>query len=339
MQKSAARAGWLGIVAFVALPCLADTVTLDNGDHLSGTVVRLEGGKLVINTNYAGEVKIDLGRIRDLQTEGTMTVILGNEKRLYGKVTGDGAEITIQPADKTAAVQEATGKVSDILPGVVTGREWRKSGHINIGWSDSSGNTDISRLHSDAEMIAQQGKNRYTAGLAINYATDHGTETESNGLAYAKYDRFLSQRWYAYANSTFEHDKFRDIQLRTTLGLGSGYQWIASSRTNLALEGGLDYVNTNYYVSENDQFPAMRLAVRFDHYLLPDKLQFFLKSEGYMSLESVKKSFARASTGLRMPISGNFVATTEYDVAWDGDPQPGRVSTDRTLLFTLGYKW
>jgi len=165
------------------------------------------------------------------------------------------------------------------------------------------------------------------------------TETESNGLAYAKYDRFFTQKWYAYANSTFEHDKFRDIQMRTTLGVGSGYQWIASSRTNLALEGGLDYVYTNYYVSQNDQFPAMRVAVRFDHYLLPDKLQFFLKSEGYMSLESVKKSFARASTGLRMPISGNFVATTQYDVAWDGDPQPGRVSTDRTLLFTLGYKW
>ena len=36
------------------------------------------------------------------------------------------------------------------------------------------GQTDVSRLHADAEMIAQQGKNRYTAGLAINYATDHG---------------------------------------------------------------------------------------------------------------------------------------------------------------------
>jgi putative salt-induced outer membrane protein YdiY len=222
---------------------------------------------------------------------------------------------------------------------VVTGREWRRSGHINIGWSDSSGNTDVSRLHGDAELIARQGRNRYTAGLALNRATDHGTETESNGLAYGKYDRFLSQKWYAYASSTFEHDKFRDIRLRSTLGFGSGYQAIASSRTNLALEGGLDYVYTDYYATPNDQFPALRVALRFDHYLLPDRLQFFHKSEGYMSLTSFKKSFARTQTGLRMPITGNFVATTQYDVAWDGDPQPGRVSTDRIWLFTLGYKW
>ena len=340
MHRWAARAGWLGMVcALFAVPCLADTVILDNGDRLTGTIARLENGKLVINTKYAGDIKIDLGQIRNLQTDGTMTVVLGNEQRLYGKLSGDGAEITVQPVDQSAPKQESTGKVSDILPGVVTGREWRKSGHINIGWADTSGNTDTSRGHGDAEMIAQQGKNRYTAGLVINYATDRGVTNESNGLAYGKYDRFLSPKWYAYANGTFEHDKFKDIRLRTTVGVGSGYQWIASSRTNLALEGGIDYVSTDFYVAPNDQFPAMRLAVKFDHYLLPDKLQFFHKSEGYVSLESVKKSFARTQTGLRMPISGSLMATTEYDVAWDGDPQPGRVSTDRTFLFTLGYKW
>ena len=114
---------------------------------------------------------------------------------------------------------------------------------------------------------------------------------------------------------------------------------IASSRTNLSIESGIEYVYTDFYVAPRDQFPALRLALRFDHYLLPDKLQFFQRSEAYTSLENVKKSFARTYTGLRMPLTGNFVATTEYDVSWDGDPQAGRVGTDRIWLFTLGYKW
>ena len=339
MQKWAAHLRRLALAMLISTPCMADTVTLDNGDRLTGTIARLENGKLVFNTNYAGDIKIDLGRIRDLQSEGPMTVVLGNDQRLYGKLSGDGAEITVQPSDHGAPRQEPVGKITDILPGVVTGREWKRSGHVNIGWSDSSGNTDVSRLHAAAEMIAQQGRNRYTAGIAVNYATDHGTETESNGLAYAKYDRFFTQKWYAYANSTFEHDKFRDIRLRSTLGLGTGYQAIASSRTNLSLESGIDYVYTDFYSTPTEQFPALRLALKFDYYLLPDELQFFQKTEGYVSLENVKKSFARNATGLRMPLAGNFVATTEYDVSWDGDPQPGRVSTDRIFLFTLGYKW
>src|SRR5690349_14279443 len=106
MLRSAARWACLALAAFVATPCLADTVSLDNGDRLTGNIVRLEGGKLLLNTKYAGDIKIDLGRIRNLQSEGPMTVVLGTDQRFYGKLTGDGAEITIQPTDHGEARQE-----------------------------------------------------------------------------------------------------------------------------------------------------------------------------------------------------------------------------------------
>jgi len=340
MRASVARVGWLAVLlSAFAMPCVADTVVLDNGDRLTGTIARLESGKLVFNTKYAGDIKIDLGHIRNLQSEGTMTVVLSNGQRLYGKLSGDGAEVTVQPTEQSAPEQEPLARVTDILPGVVTGREWKRSGHVNVGWSDATGNTEVSRLHADAEIVAQQGKNRYTAGFSLNQATDHGTETESNVLAYAKYDRFFSPKLYGYGNTTFEHDRFKDIRLRTTLGLGSGYQWIASSRTNFSLEGGLDYVRTNYYSAPIDQFPALRLAWKFDYYLVPEKLQFFQRTQTDVGLENLKKSFVRAQTGLRIPLTGNFIATAEYDVNWDGNPQPGTVSTDRIVLFSLGYKW
>jgi len=284
-------------------------------------------------------VKIDLKRIRNLQSEKPMTVILDDTKRLYGKVSGDGAQITVQPTDQSATRREPTGKVSNILPGIVTGREWKRSGHINFGWSGSSGNTDVTRLHTDAEIVARRGRIRYTAGAVVNYAEDRNVESESNAVMHAKYDRFFTPKWYTYTNTTLENDKFRDIHFRGTLGFGSGWQGIATSRTNLALEGGLEYVYTDFYFVPDDQFPTARLALRFDHYLIPDKVQFFHKIVGYVSMENSQKSFARAATGLRMPLRDNFVATTEYDVSWDGEPTPGRASTDRVLLFSLGYKW
>jgi putative salt-induced outer membrane protein YdiY len=314
-------------------------VTLDNGDRLSGTIMRREPGKLVIKTSYSGEVKIDLKRIHDLQSDKPKTVVLSNEQRLYGKVSGDGTAVTVQPTDNSAPQREPTAKVSNILPGIVTGREWDRNGHVNIGWSNSSGNTDVTRLHTDAETVAQRGKDRYTAGAVINYARDQQIESESNALAYAKYDRFFTAKRYAYLNTNLEHDKFRDIRIRGALGFGSGWQAIASKLTHLALEGGLGYVFTDFYNAPSDQYPTVRLALRYDHYLIPDKVQFFQKTEGYVSLGSVKKSFARAATGLGFHLHDNFIATTEYDVVWDGEPTPGRVSTDQLTLFTLGYKW
>lgn len=339
MRLFYARLCCIGITATVAVSCLADTVTLDNGDRLSGTIVRREHGKLVIKTSYSGEVKIDLKRIRNLQSDKPKTVVLDNEQRLYGKVSGDGTAITVQPTDKSAPHHEPTAKVTNILPGVVTGWEWKKTGHVNIGWSNTSGNTDVTRLHTDAETVTERGKDRYTAGIVINYAQDQHVESESNALAYAKYDRFFTPKRYAYLNTNLEHDKFRDIRVRGALGFGSGWQTIASKRTHLALETGLGYVFTNLYAAPNDQFPTVRLALRYDHYLIPDKVQFFQKTEGYVSLGSAKKSFARAATGLRFHLHDNFIATTEYDVSWDGEPTPDRVSTDQILLFSLGYKW
>lgn len=339
MRLFYARLFWIGITASIAMSCLADTVTLDNGDRLSGTIMRREHGNLVIKTSYSGEVKVDLKRIHNLQSDKPKTVVLGNERRLYGTVSGDGSAITIQPTDKSAPRRQPTDTVSNILPGVVTGREWNKTGHVNIGWSSSSGNTEVTRLHTDAEIVTQRGKDRYTAGAVINYARDQQVESESNALAYAKYDRFFSPKRYSYLNVNLEHDKFRDIRVRGVLGFGSGWQTISSKRTHMALEGGLGYVFTDLYATPNDQYPTVRLALRYDHYLIPDKFQFFQKTEGYVGLGSAKKSFARAATGLRLHLHDNFIATTEYDVTWDGQPTPGRVSTDQLMLFTLGYKW
>ena len=43
----------------VALPALADTVWLKNGDRLSGQIQLFDGGKLLLKTAYAGSVTLD----------------------------------------------------------------------------------------------------------------------------------------------------------------------------------------------------------------------------------------------------------------------------------------
>ena len=60
-----------------------DVVTLDNGDRVSGRVVQIDGGKLVLSTDYAGEIKIDPSHIRELQSDGEFTLVLDDGKRLF----------------------------------------------------------------------------------------------------------------------------------------------------------------------------------------------------------------------------------------------------------------
>lgn len=45
---------------------MADEVILDNGDKLNGTIVKVEGGKLTLKTDYAGSVEIQVEKIKAL---------------------------------------------------------------------------------------------------------------------------------------------------------------------------------------------------------------------------------------------------------------------------------
>ncbi|CAN0515072.1 unnamed protein product, partial [Phaeothamnion confervicola] len=166
------------------------------------------------------------------------------------------------------------------------------------GLSSSSGNTNTERYYMDAEVVARTRDNRYTLGGRGTRAKDSGIETESNWLAYMKYDHFLTKKWYAYANGDFQNDKFKDISLRNTLGVGSGYQFIESDKTNLSLEGGLTYVHTDFIVAPDDDYPAGRWAFKVDHRLFDTKIKAFHNHEAYVNLEDAKKMFVRSQTGL-----------------------------------------
>ena len=331
---------WAALVlALVSQSGEADTVILRNGDRLSGQIERIEDGKLSLRTEYAGEVKIDLQAVLSLLSDAEMTVVLEDGRRLFGRIEGDANLLNV--AEDPAAVPQPAevARLALVQRGHIENDEWEWSGRVNVGASDSSGNSEVTRVNADAEVVARRRQNRVRVGGRVNYAVDRGEESESNTNLHAKYDHFLTRRWYAYANTTLEHDRFKDLRLRTTLGVGSGYQVLELPRTNFALEAGLEHVSSDYYATPDEEFPAARLASRFDHWLKENVVQLFQISEGYMNLENAERSFVRTQTGLRFPLTTGFVGQLQLNVDWEGDPQPGRDSTDETAILSLGYQW
>ncbi len=329
----------LATCCFVAVSAAsADEVVLRNGDRISGELVRLDAGKLVIRTPYAGNVSIDWKQVDTLSTDQPVYVFVDEANRVQAVFSQSGTgSVTLSGGDWLETAPLALDRVTRITrtpePPV------KVNGRINVGASSTSGNTDTEKVHADAEVIARTVKNRFTIGGAINRAEDRGVETESNWLAYLKYDHFINKKWYAYSNADMESDEFKDINLRTTLGVGTGYQFLETPQTNLSLEGGATYVNTDYDVGTDDSYPAGRVAMRFDHFLFGTKTQFFHRNEGFFALDDSDNLFVRTQTGLRWPVIERLNATAQYNVDWDDNPAPGRAGTDRTVLFSLGYHW
>jgi putative salt-induced outer membrane protein YdiY len=64
------------------------------------------------------------------------------------------------------------------------------------------------------------------------------TPSEINMLAFGRYSYFLTPQWFLYTQGLFEYDKFADLDLRSTIGVGPGYQFFASKDLNLSMSAG-----------------------------------------------------------------------------------------------------
>jgi putative salt-induced outer membrane protein YdiY len=295
----------------------------------------------VVKTEYAGEIKIRWADVVRLQTTEPVWVYLSNGNKLRGRLLmGEDRTLLIDAGDNMKSGAVPVGDVTWINPPPeVSGEGAVMSGRANLGYMRSTGNTDTERWFLDAEAIARTRDNRYTLGAKAAGAKDRGIETEANWLGYMKYDHFLSKKLYAYANGNFEHDEFKDINLRTTLGIGSGYQFYEEERRNLSLEGGLSYVNTDFDIAEDESYPAARWAIKYDQFLFATQIQFFHFDEGYVDVREVENVFVRTSTGLRFPLVDRLNATVQYDYDWENQPAAGRERADETFRVTLGYTW
>ena len=77
------------LIAFLGLTSAvyADQITLKNGDHLSGTVVKSDGKTLVLHTEFAGDVTIQFAAITQITTDKPLHVALSNGQTVVGPIT------------------------------------------------------------------------------------------------------------------------------------------------------------------------------------------------------------------------------------------------------------
>lgn len=323
----------------------ADEVYLKNGDRITGKVKIMEEGKLVIGTSYAGDIRIDWKEVIDLKTDTPITVVLSDGTRLQGlpKPGEAGAgDLKLNTEILTTSASFKMAEVKAINPKIVPPVKW--TARANFGMKIEGGNTEKDEFHFDGQLLAVTDINRFAAGLELDRDSAKNAEgkknrTENKWLAHTKYDHFLSKKWFINTNASFEKDDFKEINARTVLGAGPGYQVWKEEQRNLALELGYAFVNESYSdtSTEDKDYSAIRWALNFDYFLFKKKAQLFHWDEAYFNPNESDDIWVRTRTGLRFPLYKGLTWTVQYNFDWDNTPAAGLEKVDTTILFTIGY--
>ncbi len=247
------------LIAFCGLSSavFADQITLKNGDHLTGTVVKSDGKTLVLHTDYAGDVTVDFKAITQITTDKELHVTTSDKKTVVGPVTSSDGKIEV--ATKTGGTVEVpTGNVAlirndaeqaaydkSLHPGLLHG--W--NGGANVGFSLARGNSQTTNLALAINAIHATLNDKLTIyTTAIETKNELSTPTTVANLVTGgiRYDRNINPRTFGFVGADFMSNALQDLDLRGAYGGGLGYHAIKSDNTTFDLLAGVNYTHETY---------------------------------------------------------------------------------------------
>jgi len=274
----------------LSLSSFADQITLKNGDHLTGTVVKSDGKTLVLHTDALGDVTIQYPAIQQITTDQDLHVSLKGGKNAIGHVsTSDGkieiatkSEGTVEaPKEDVTLIRndaEQTAYDKSLHPGLLHG--W--TGGTNVGFSVARGNSETENLALAFNAVHTSLNDKITMyASSINTKNDLASPTtvaslETGGI---RYDRNVNPKLFVFGSADFMANKLQYLDLRGVYGGGFGYHAIASDATILNFLGGLNFTHETYsngapdgtggFVSygKTNRFAALTLGEELTHKL------------------------------------------------------------------------
>lgn len=328
----------LAVLLVLTAPAAADEILFLNGDRLTGKITGADGGKLTIKTDTAGEVSVDLSKVKTFSTDDPV-VLKSGDTLLRSKVTG-GADGTIQvvPIEGGAAQVIALTAVTQINP---PPPKW--TGALTANALVTRGNSHTENLGASLSAVRRSERDRITLGAGYYYGRqkdrDTGDEdtTVDNWFLFGKYDYFLTKQLYALGSLRVEQDRIADLDLRLTASLGVGYQWYETPTFNLNTEAGLAWVYEDFRNEDSDDHLAVRLAYHVD-WKPHQVVTLFHNLEWLPALDGPFDDYnLNLDAGLRATIVRSLFA--EFKIEFRRDSTPARGAEKDDVRYLVGVGW
>jgi putative salt-induced outer membrane protein len=285
MKRTAKCMPVLGFLFSFSL--LADQITLKNGDHLSGTVQKLDGKNLIFKSDLAGVITVPFDAVVDITTTAPLTIGLKDGKSVVGPTTLAGPKVDVQTASagpvetqrddittlRNMEEQKAYDDEVELYRHPSLAQLW--TGTLNLGLSLASGNSNTLNFATGFNAVRDTHKDKiglyfasiYGSGKTCAAGTPSGscpTETtaESNrgGIIY---NRNITPKLYIWGQADFSSDRFQQLNFQVNPSGGLGYHAIKNETAYLDLLGGGSF-NQQYYTTFSRSSGEIVVGDEFD---------------------------------------------------------------------------
>ncbi len=322
MQSSAIRTVVILMALLAVSAASADTIILTNGDRISGEIVAMRDGKIIVNTGYAGEVPVDPAMLSGIEREhGSVLTSGGAVDAELARLTGINEDPGLM---ETAVHAEVDLRTSDL---------WK--GKLELGALFTDGNTDRMGGNLALTVIRETPDDKFTGKATVTYAEEDDVKSADEQFLSLRED-FKFEPWYVFAVLSFERDPFEDIDLRAIFSPGAGRN-IAKSETFTAdIEIGPALTYNDYRSRDSEYAAELRLGFKaewkvFGTARITEDLQI------YPSLSDTGEFRLVSETAFEQPLGGSWFMKISLIDRYNSDVADGIEENDLELRLSLVY--
>lgn len=253
--------------AFTSLQ--ADTVVVKDGSRLVGTVTQISAGHVLLDTAYAGTLKIKQAEIVSLDTTAPMVVRLSGGTTMAGRLstTSDG-EVSIKGDDGTITTKvekiAVTWEPGSTDPAVAALQpKWSYQATVDI--TGKTGNSE--ELGTSFGFRAKRKTSKEILELYTNYERQktNGTKSSDRFVAGIDYSHMFSEHTSWYLRDEGGFDRVKDIDYYNVAAAGLGYNFIQRPVQKLTGRFGLSHRFENYGNPASDDVNSAGLDLALIH--------------------------------------------------------------------------
>jgi putative salt-induced outer membrane protein YdiY len=339
-ERWAPVAALMAILALFSPSAIADRIHFTDGDSISGALVSIDDGKVKWLSGTLGEVlieqhhisKIETGAHYDLKTSGRelsncWMFVERDKQHLH---CDEGIEVL-----SNWKLVVAAGETLTEPPPLLT-----QKGNLIIAIEDSSGNNDITKYEVDARSELRFIESRHTIALRYQEESVESQTTRNKWNASYQYDQFFTEQWFGTGNAFYEEDEFREIDQRSTAGLGMGYQFLETNYFDLLAKTTLNHVNERFSNGIERSNPAFLWNLDFAWRFNDTGMELFHRHALLQSFNHGADFELSTLTGFKYPINGHFSSVIQLEYDYDNLPAEDLVDKkDQKWSIGLNYSW
>lgn len=317
-----------------------DTITLVNGNTITGEILSLEFGRLRYGTDSMGTVSVDWEDVVNVRSDQDLQVELSNGTRYFGHLERSEGEFPVQIRTASGiriVTLEAVVRITpiDVDESLLN----RLDGNFSFGvQTQKSSQVTTSNLASDVSYRART----YLVGLRLNSSvTNQPNEpTTARQNFGANFQRFRPDRWFTDWFSSWERSDELGIDGRTSAGVAVGRYLTQTNFSQLSVTAGIQGARTNFVGEDASTTEAEgRLEIRYLHRDLVPESSIRLTSTIYPLLEDFSKYRAETDLSLRRELFTDLFLDFSIGFSYISDPPTGAQNSDYTATTSVGYSF